>query len=239
MDDQTTIIYEPLFAIHAPLGIVDRVSFLCSQIAGHSVLHIGCADYPLTDCRMNDPNFLHRRLCGAAQRCVGFDFSKEGLAMMRQAGFDNLIQGDACRLSEFVHESFDFIVAGEVVEHLPNPGMFFSEAARCLKPGGAVFVTVPNAFNILRILRLLRGREVVHRDHCFYFSAKTLARLASHHGFRLESVGYTDQLASANWKPVLTWLWRLLIYRFPVFGQSVVAVLRVGDGREARHWIAD
>ncbi len=72
-------IHESLFAIEPALGIVERVSFLCDQVAGKTVLHVGCADYPLTMQRMNDSSFLHRRLCGVSSYCVGLDASKEAL----------------------------------------------------------------------------------------------------------------------------------------------------------------
>ncbi len=150
-----------------------------------------------------------------------------------------MIEGDACQLSQDVHEKFDYIVAGEVLEHLPNPGLFLAEAARCLKPGGALFVTVPNAFNLLRIIGLFQGYESVHKDHCFYFSGKTLARLAALYGFKLERIGYTDPLVSARWKPFLSWAWQQLIQHMPVFGQSVVAVLRFGDDRKLSCRILD
>lgn len=230
-------ICEPLFAMEPALGIVDRVPFICSQVSGKTVLHIGCADYPLTLERMADPNFFHRRLAKVSQYCVGLDASKEALEAMSRAGFEHLIEGDACQLSLSIHEKFDCIVAGEVLEHLPNPGLFFAEAARCLKPGGAVFVTVPNAFNLLRIIHLFAGRESVHKDHCFYFSAKTLAHLAALYGFKLERIGYTDPLVHARWKPFFSWAWKFLVHRLPVLGQSVVAVLRFGDTREVSYRI--
>ncbi len=237
--DQNTSIHIPLFSLEPTLGIVERTDFLCRSVAGRRVLHIGCADYPLTIERMTNPDFLHRRLCDAAQYCVGLDASQEALQAMRQTGFTNLIEGDACQLSKTVQEKFDLLVAGEVIEHLSNPGLFFEEAARCLTPGGAILITVPNAFNIFRIFHLLRGREVVHKDHCFYFSAKTLAHLASRSGFVLEKVGYTDPLAGARWRPILSRIWKRFIRRFPVFGQSVVAVLRVGNPQNAKCHVID
>jgi SAM-dependent methyltransferase len=37
----------------------------------------------------------------------------------------------------------DFILCTETLEHIPNPGIFLSEAFRCLCPGGRVLFTVP------------------------------------------------------------------------------------------------
>src|SRR5881296_1356992 len=53
-------------------------------------------------------------------------------------------------------ESFDAVVATEVLEHLDEPGRMLSEATRVLRPGGRFFMTTPNAQALpYRILRFL------------------------------------------------------------------------------------
>ena len=230
-------IHEPLYAEKPPLGIVDRVEYLCEKSTGMDILHVGCADYPLTTERMNSEDFLHRRLTKASRSCLGVDLSTEAIEVMKSAGMDNVAWADACALSDQFGADFDVIVAGEVVEHLPNPGMFMEQAAQCLRPGGKLLVTVPNAFNIMRLWGLVRGREIVHRDHCYYFSSKTLARLASLAGFGVSEIAYTDPLATARHRPGLTPLYRTAIKRYPAFGQSVVASFSVGSESEKPHRI--
>lgn len=231
-----TEIHEPLYAVRKPLGLVDRVEWLLQGCRNRDVLHVGCADYPLTSERVTDPDFLHRRVTEASATCIGVDLEDEAVSILRAAGFDNVRQANAEHLSTSFGADFDAIVAGEVIEHLPRPGLFFEEAAKVLRPGGRLLVTVPNAFNLMRLIQLLRGREMVHRDHCYYFSAKTLARLASMSGFSLEEVGYTDPLQFARYRPVLTELWRATLRRYPILGQSVVASFAMGD-LEARNLV--
>jgi len=50
--------------------------------------------------------------------------------------------GDATRLP-FAEESFDRIIASEVLEHVPDDDAAFAELARVLRPGGTIAVTVP------------------------------------------------------------------------------------------------
>jgi 2-polyprenyl-3-methyl-5-hydroxy-6-metoxy-1,4-benzoquinol methylase len=225
-------VHVPLKALKPFLGLVDRTAFLCERVAEKDVLHVGCADHPFTADRMSSEEFLHRRLTAAARSCLGLDLSETAVEMMKSAGITNVVQGDACRMSETLSTRFDVIVAGEVLEHLPNPSLFLAEAARCLRPSGLLLVTVPNAFNFPRLLGLLRNREVVHRDHCYYFSAKTLSLLARLQGFQLKELGYNDPLAQARHHLFLTPLWRLFIRRFPVFGQSVIASFTIGTKEE-------
>jgi SAM-dependent methyltransferase len=52
------------------------------------------------------------------------------------------LQGDAQQLP-FADNSFERIVASEVMEHVPSDSIAMSEMARVLKPGGVLAVTVP------------------------------------------------------------------------------------------------
>jgi len=45
---------------------------------------------------------------------------------------------------EFDEDFFDIVTAWEVLEHILNPYQFLREVRRILKPGGFLFVTVPN-----------------------------------------------------------------------------------------------
>lgn len=54
----------------------------------------------------------------------------------------SVTNGDATRLP-FADDSFDRIIASEVLEHIPDDTAAFRELARVLKPGGTLAVTVP------------------------------------------------------------------------------------------------
>ncbi len=55
------------------------------------------------------------------------------------------VQGDATRLP-FDDESFDRVIASEVLEHIPDDNTALVELARVLKPGGRLAVTIPSWF---------------------------------------------------------------------------------------------
>ncbi|AEG02590.1 class I SAM-dependent methyltransferase [Methylomonas methanica] len=60
------------------------------------------------------------------------------------------IPGMACTFADlnaplsFDSNSFDRVIAIEVIEHLENPWLFFREALRVLKPGGDLIFSTPN-----------------------------------------------------------------------------------------------
>lgn len=55
------------------------------------------------------------------------------------------VQGDGTRLP-YPDESFDKVIASEVLEHVPDDQAAYDEFMRILKPGGTIAVTVPATF---------------------------------------------------------------------------------------------
>jgi SAM-dependent methyltransferase len=96
----------------------------------------------------------------------------------------------------FESESFDAVILGAVLEHLYNPNETIREIARVLRPGGVLFVDVPNEdglyFRIGNLYQKLRGRDWVvniaptfEPFHVFGFGPKSLRALLSKHGLRV------------------------------------------------------
>lgn len=70
----------------------------------------------------------------------------------------------------FAAATFDLIVATQVLEHMAQPVRFLRQAARVVRPGGEVFLTVDSAhwlprFTVRRPLRLVKnvGKRVLAR----------------------------------------------------------------------------
>lgn len=57
--------------------------------------------------------------------------------------------------------SVDLIICDNVLEHLPEPEGFFSEARRVLRPGGMVCIRTPNRWNYIALLSQL----IPNRSH--------------------------------------------------------------------------
>jgi len=213
---------------HRILRIRDRITYTARQCYGKNVLHVGCSDWPKTYTAVKNDNFLHRLITKSASKCIGIDISEEGLASLKDEGFDNCLRVDAENLTTvFKDKQFEMIVAAEVIEHIPNPGSFLSSAHKVLKDSGYLLISVPNAFWGVRILKLLLSRvEMVHKDHCFYFSLKSLVRLLEIYDFEITEIGYTFKMPDS----ILRSLFKLplyLLYRFnPFFGQELIVLVQ-------------
>jgi len=93
----------------------------------------------------------------------------------------------------FPDGSFDCVVLAAVLEHLHNPDETVREIARILRPGGVVFLDVPNEhglyFKIGNLYQKLRGRNWVVNIaptfspfHLFGFGPRSLRALLAKHG---------------------------------------------------------
>lgn len=175
------------------LALIEKDAWIVSRVRGADVLHVGCTDWPLTEERLRTGALLHRTLCDVSARCVGVDLDGDGVrALARLMPDQEFHELNAERLGEaeaLAGTSWDFIVAGDVVEHMDNPGLFFQSARALLKEGGTLIVTVPSAFSAKRFFWMLAtGTEQVHPDHTGYFSEATLSRIGERNGFEIAAM---------------------------------------------------
>ena len=86
----------------------------------------------------------------------------------------------------FDSEFFDGILMHSYLEHEVDALPVLRNAHRCLKPGGNVFVRVPNYASINRRVFGSKWCGFRHPDHVNYFSPASLAEMARKAGFRME-----------------------------------------------------
>jgi SAM-dependent methyltransferase len=71
----------------------------------------------------------------------------------------------------FAKESFDMVMLHDVLEHIhDSPREILNDLVQLLKPGGFLFVTVPNQVNIKKRIKVLRGRSNLTAYETFYWS---------------------------------------------------------------------
>jgi len=135
---------------------VIRQDYITDAARGLRVLDIGCVG-------ANGLMELHRRIRRVAADCVGLD----------AASSPGVIVGDAQNFD--FSDPFDLIVAGEIVEHLPNVRGFAESVLRNLKPAGRLILTTPNPYSWLALAKAAGGRPVPNDAcHIALYDATTL-----------------------------------------------------------------
>ena len=178
--------------------VLGRQDIILERCYGKRVLHLGCVDAGYMHDRFSRDVLMHQRLAEVANDLYGVDIDEPGISFLRDQGFIQLSVGDICRLDqipEIRRTVFDVIVAGEVVEHLQNPGMFFESVKTVMQPNRTeLIVTVPNAFRFETLRYLLKGIEYIHPDHNYWFSYQTISNLFTKNRFAITDIAvYTLQ----------------------------------------------
>ena len=211
---------------------VDRYAEINDRCKGKRVLHLGCVGF--TDCTVEDKiilarQSLHQRLTEIAD-CVGIDLDKETVDQLQKRGvFQNVMVGDAERLDALPVklELFDVVVAGDIIEHLSNPGKMLDGITRLLKPNGCLILSTPNSMGLPAYLRYVTGRFHEGLQHVLCFNPITLAQLLQRHGYYVaESFSCHERNAQAA-HGLLFGVGKGFLRCFPKLGGTLLFVAQV------------
>ena len=73
---------------------------------------------------------------------IGLEPNAAVVEICAKHGFSNVRQGDICGMP-FPSDSFDAVLATDVLEHVTDDSAALREISRVLRPGGAALITVP------------------------------------------------------------------------------------------------
>ena len=152
------------------------------QLVGHGkhVLELGCAAGHMT-----------RALRDQGCRVVAVDVDPDGVRLAGEfaeiALAEDLSRPDA--LATIEEASFDVVLAGDVLEHLPDPLSVLQRCWPLLKPDGALAGLGPDVAHVDLKLALLRGHwryrdwGLLDRTHLRFFTRSSLDELLHTAGF--------------------------------------------------------
>ncbi len=84
--------------------------------------------------------------------------------------------------------SVDYVIAGDVIEHIFDARIFLTQMNRILKNGGKIFISTPYHGLIKHIVIALIGFDIVYEPttpHIRFFTKKSLIKMVESHGFRV------------------------------------------------------
>ena len=105
-------------------------------------------------------------------------------------GYDEWRTTDAAAAGTW-NRPFDAVVCGDVLEHLARPEELLARIREWLRPGGTLYVSVPNVANVTVRAALLAGRfpyaerGILDRTHLRFYTRRTARELVERAGFRI------------------------------------------------------
>lgn len=201
-----------------------RLGVILSRIrkaeAPIKLLDIGCYDGHI--------GILLKKKFGKQCQIYGIDVASNSVKLALKKG----IQAKLCDVTQgisFESNMFDYVFAGEIIEHLYDTDFFMEEIKRVLKPNGILILTTPNFLSFGRRIYYLFGKGIFMEasfslpekaaGHIRYFTFEILKELAKLHNFE-PIVTFSD---------TVTFPWfrsDLLAKIFPTMGQSIIVFLR-------------
>jgi len=86
------------------------------------------------------------------------------------------VVGDALNMP-FKDGVFDYVVASEVIEHVPDPKLFLEHLYRVVKPGGKLIISTPYKEQIVYSVCVHCNKPTPHSAHLHSFNEKKLSDL--------------------------------------------------------------
>jgi 2-polyprenyl-3-methyl-5-hydroxy-6-metoxy-1,4-benzoquinol methylase len=168
--------------------VSDRFEIIGPRVESGEVLDLGCVDSrPAKNSAQerieHKPNLLLKRIFELNKNTLGIDIDPVGIEVLKGLGYNAQV-GDVETMD--LGRQFDTIVAGELIEHLENPGLFLRNMRRHLKAGGTLIISTPNPFYQGQSWKIWRyGKPMVHEDHTNWQDPTTLAQLLKRTGFEV------------------------------------------------------
>ena len=163
---------------------VDILSMMNLSGDGLRVLEIGCAcGATLREIGKRNPT----------ARLYGVELNEDAAAIA--APFATILSMNVENLNPAdIAERFDYIVMGDVVEHLLDPWAAIRNMRELLVPGGAVMASIPNVAHIRNVFNLLRGfwsyqeQGLLDRTHFRFFTQYEIIKIFEEAGFLIEEI---------------------------------------------------
>lgn len=180
-----------------------------------------------------NPAWLHNIIKAKAKEVYGLDL-EVGDEFLKDSVHYKKIAAEHAQFDV----KFDIIFAGDLIEHLVNPGLFLDACKKMLKEGGLLILTTPNTFNLFNLVeKVTKYDPTTNPDHTFYFNRKVIKVLLQKCGWEVDAFHYVYKLdvkyTPSLKKKVLDILYNLLSKFTDKYMETMVVVAKVNLKNES------
>jgi len=174
-----------------------KIKFFTNRVEGKKVLDIGVVQHDTN--KVNNSTWLHRAIREHSSSILGIDIDKDGVHYLNKEGY-SVVCEDAETFS--LDDKYQVVTAGDLIEHLSNPGMFLDRVKEHLSDDGVLLLSTPNPFWWRWVVKILKtGSAKPHIQHTCWFCEDTMRQLMERHGFYIDKVDYcTIYVLSTFWQ---------------------------------------
>lgn len=205
-----------------------RLDYIESLIKGKDVIHLGCADHlQIIKDKIKKGRWLHQKISDHSKSCLGIDINCESIKFIKEElDYSDVICADVTDeniITEIISKKWDYLIAGEIIEHLNNPVLFLKTLRNYYSDYiERIVITVPNAFRIDNFKSSLKHQEFINSDHRYWFTPFTLAKILTQAGFHVEYFQLFQDYKVSR-KKVLR---RFLLKKFPALRNTIIMIAR-------------
>ena len=155
-----------------------EVKKLFDLVQPRYILDVGCG------CGFHDAEMANYPF---VERVDGIDYSSCSIGKANEAYPHEKVRRWTSDFTDLASEPvYDLIVSFQVFEHLNNPDAYLSKVRSLLSPGGSAAICTPNFDRLDNRIRRWRrlGDSLMDPQHFAEYTPRSLAALASAHGFR-------------------------------------------------------
>jgi SAM-dependent methyltransferase len=119
-------------------------------------------------------------------RATGTESTREYAEMSSESLNGRIVHVEDDRYTDhFAPASFDFIYMEAVFEHMLHPEAILTQMRRLLRPGGVLFLAVPNQDSLSARMQGRYWAWAAPPDHLYFYNRANLSLLVEKHGFRV------------------------------------------------------
>ncbi|MCL2650006.1 MAG: class I SAM-dependent methyltransferase [Candidatus Azobacteroides sp.] len=190
---------------------IEKIIDICRD---KNIIHLGCADHlPLIEKKIREKRWLHKILIENTNNCFGIDNNQEAVDFIKNTlKINDVYDLDITKETPDFPQNieFDYILLGEIIEHIDNPVEFLQIIRekfkdRCKK----IIITVPNVFCLSTINDIKRNKENINTDHRYWFSPFTLTKIALISGYKDIEFSFAEQVSLPIIKKIKKRVWSL------------------------------
>ena len=177
-------------------------SFIVGKCVGKTVLDLGYVNEDLGDT-------LHQKILEVAKSVDGVD------ELPLKTG-NNYYVGNVEKIEYFLPQKiYDVIVAGDIIEHVFNQGLFLDSIKIYCDENTEIIITTPNCFSTRYTLpHYFKGKENVSPYHVLWHSEKTLRQLFGFKDFEIKEFHYRDYHRLTGIRPIIKLAFKKIFKRF-------------------------